>query len=82
MAQLQTFDNWAKTMGINTELMTPTQLASLHANYCGRSEADDSDHTATATSGWRGSREVLKGGTSGVQGGVASTIRPLSAGRF
>ena len=46
--QAANFDSWVSEMGIDRSLMTEQQLAGLHANYEGRSDANDADFAATA----------------------------------
>lgn len=46
MASQSDFTSWTKSAGIDTSLMTAEQMASLHANYHGRNDADDTDRQA------------------------------------
>jgi Mu-like prophage major head subunit gpT len=42
------FDSWCDDMGVDRSLMTGTELANLHANYHGRTAANESDHLIVA----------------------------------
>lgn len=45
-SKMENFMQWAESIGLDTSLMTAEQLAGIHANFNGRSDATDADRAA------------------------------------